>query len=72
VDQTLPSTSLTSTTNVIIHGMEGQGCGDDEIVGDFAGEEGEMISMPLPIVSPDFVKGGIEMLSRGSGTSTAC
>jgi hypothetical protein len=65
VDQTLASTALTSTTNVIMHGMEGQGCGD-EIVGDFecgnvfVGEEGEM-SIPLHIASQDLVKGGIEM-----------
>lgn len=63
MDQTLASTALTSTTNVIMRGIEGQGCGDDEIVGDFeceqgmistgnavVGEEGEM-SMPLILYS---------------------
>jgi hypothetical protein len=60
-----------STTNVMMHGTEGQGCGD-EIVDDFecrkemisgnvfVDEEGEM-SIPLHIASLDLMKGGIEM-----------
>jgi hypothetical protein len=83
VDQTLPSTALMPTTNIIMQGMQGQGFGDDEIVGGFecrketisgngyADKEREMIMPALR----DFLKGGIEMRqqkwSRGSGTSTA-
>ena len=31
----MPLTALMPATNIIIQGMEGQGCGDDEIVGGF-------------------------------------